>query len=514
MASIVSEVIKDVILEANSKKIVLTPDNYHMLFCEAARRRGVSVEDCKKLEKYISKLDKMYQDELKKMNVRNLDELFAFISSRLNRINPSDFTKLTQAFTLLTKRILQSISLLHNKQARNLANISVQTIDKKISIENINIIKDKWFNFLSDYNDDYLKKLEQYGIKNSDDLEGIVSKLLNAKFTPSSDDKDYTKLAELMIAALVPSIASSMNDELAAISDEIRAKPELLQSDGMQSDIKKFILKRVDLDKSEVKQKIVILDRILDDINEQIKYFISRVAQNENGISSIKTDLDNIRSNDDYIVVKEKLLHVSNSLEFEIKDFLAKLIENKKTISNLKARVKELEDMLLQAKEEISSDYLTNVGTKRAFEIELANIEDVYKRYKIDYSICFFDIDHFKIVNDNYGHEAGDTILSTVGKILKKQSRDIDFVGRYGGEEFVVIMPETSKDNAILFAKNILSNISNFKFLYKGEDIDITISCGVASRKDSKSDRDTLERADSHLYEAKNSGRNCVRPSV
>ncbi len=317
-----------------------------------------------------------------------------------------------------------------------------------------------------------------------------------------------------MIAALVPSIASSMNDELAAISDEIRAKPELLQSDGMQNDIKKFILKRVDLDKSEVKQKIVILDRILDDINEQIKYFISRVAQNENGISSIKTDLDNIRSNDDYIVVKEKLLHVSNSLEFEIKDFLAKLIEDKKTISNLKARVKELEDMLLQAKEEISSDYLTNVGTKRAFEIELANIEDVYKRYKIDYSICFFDIDHFKIVNDNYGHEAGDTILSTVGKILKKQSRDIDFVGRYGGEEFVVIMPETSKDNAILFAKNILSNISNFKFLYRGEDIDITISCGVASRKDSKSDRDTLERADSHLYEAKNSGRNCVRPSV
>ncbi len=133
MASIVSEVIKDVILEANSKKIVLTPDNYHMLFCEAARRRGVSVEDCKKLEKYISKLDKMYQDELKKMNVRNLDELFAFISSRLNRINPSDFTKLTQAFTLLTKRILQSISLLHNKQARNLANISVQTIDKKLA---------------------------------------------------------------------------------------------------------------------------------------------------------------------------------------------------------------------------------------------------------------------------------------------------------------------------------------------------------------------------------------------
>ncbi len=464
MASIVSEVIKDVILEANSKKIVLTPDNYHMLFCEAARRRGVSVEDCKKLEKYISKLDKMYQDELKKMNVRNLDELFAFISSRLNRINPSDFTKLTQAFTLLTKRILQSISLLHNKQARNLANISVQTIDKKISIENINIIKDKWFNFLSDYNDDYLKKLEQYGIKNSDDLEGIVSKLLNTKFTPSSEDKDYTKLAELMIAALVPSIASSMNDELAAISDEIRAKPELLQSDGMQNDIKKFILKRVDLDKSEVKQKIVILDRILDDINEQIKYFISRVAQNENGISSIKTDLDNIRSNDDYIVVKEKLLHVSNSLEFEIKDFLAKLIEDKKTISNLKARVKELEDMLLQAKEEISSDYLTNVGTKRAFEIELANIEDVYKRYKIDYSICFFDIDHFKIVNDNYGHEAGDTILSTVGKILKKQSRDIDFVGRYGGEEFVVIMPETSKDNAILFAKNIyqIYRILNF----------------------------------------------------
>ncbi|MFW5625261.1 MAG: GGDEF domain-containing protein, partial [Campylobacter hyointestinalis] len=241
MASIINEVIKDAIKEANTRQLVLTPDNYMNVFCDIAKKKGVIVEDCQKLSKFISKLDPSYQTQLSKMNVNTIDELFAFITSRLNRQSSVDITKV---FILLTKRILQSISLLHNKEARNLANISLETIDKRVSVENLEIIKDKWFDFLSNYDDSYLKHLEMYGVKQSDDLQKIINTILNSKIS-EQEDPELASLADLMIAALVPSIASSMNDELAAICEEIKAKPELLQSKAMQGDIKKIILKRV-----------------------------------------------------------------------------------------------------------------------------------------------------------------------------------------------------------------------------------------------------------------------------
>ncbi len=133
-------------------------------------------------------------------------------------------------------------------------------------------------------------------------------------------------------------------------------------------------------------------------------------------------------------------------------------------------------------------------------------------RYKIDYTLCFIDIDHFKMVNDTYGHEAGDVILSTVGKILRKYVRQVDFVGRYGGEEFLVILPSTDLAHAIHFADKIRSIVEQFKFLYKNERINVTVSCGVSQRSQHKSKDETLSSADSFLYKAKEAGRNQVMP--
>ncbi|AII14630.1 diguanylate cyclase [Campylobacter iguaniorum] len=510
MASIINEVIKDAIKEANAKHLVLTPDNYYSVFCEVAKKRGIVVEDCQKLEKYMSKLDSPYQLELKKMNVKNVDELFAYISSRLNRLNPADTTKLLQSLVILNKRILQSINVLHNTEAKNLSNVSLQTINRQVSVDSVELMKDKWFNFLSNYDDSYLKKLEPYGIKQSDDIQKIINILLKAKLNPS-ENLDLKDIAELVVAALVPSIASSMNDELASISSELSKQPELLQSTGMQDDIKRFILKRVDLDKNEFKNKIGTLDEILNDIDSKISHFISISSTSQTGVKTIKQDLHGVNIAGDYTLVKEKLINIANSLDIEISDFLSKMNESDKTIKALQSKVSELEAKLDEAREEIQNDFLTGVGSKKAFNIELNRIESVYQRYGVEYCICFFDIDHFKTVNDTYGHDAGDTILSTVGKILKKYSRDVDFVGRYGGEEFVVILPRTSKQDAILFAQKILKSISGFKFIYKDEEIRITISCGVASRIKHATSKETLQKADEHLYEAKNSGRNCIK---
>ena len=142
----------------------------------------------------------------------------------------------------------------------------------------------------------------------------------------------------------------------------------------------------------------------------------------------------------------------------------------------------------------------------------MKKVEDAFERYKTDYSLCFLDIDHFKMVNDTYGHEAGDVILANIGKILNKYVRQTDFVGRYGGEEFLIILPNINLEQAFYFSNKIRGIIESYKFIYKGERIKITVSCGLSQRSKQSSLKDAVEAADKMVYKAKESGRNKVLP--
>ena len=188
--------------------------------------------------------------------------------------------------------------------------------------------------------------------------------------------------------------------------------------------------------------------------------------------------------------------------------------KDQKTIKELQEKVGKLESELESAKKESKEDFLTKTATKRALIEELERMEEKYKRYGNDYSICFFDIDHFKKINDTYGHEAGDVILASVGQMLRKYSRDADFVGRYGGEEFVVLLPELSLANGIKFANKMREVLQNSKFIYKDERINVTASCGVSVRSANANSTVTIEEADKMLYLAKQNGRNRVMPEI
>ena len=131
-----------------------------------------------------------------------------------------------------------------------------------------------------------------------------------------------------------------------------------------------------------------------------------------------------------------------------------------------------------------------------------------------NYSICFVDIDCLKSIDDTYGHEAGDVILSAVAQVLKKNARKVDFVGRYGGEEFVILLPSTGLKDSVKFGDKLRSMIENFKFIYKNERIKVTISSGIATRSANLSETMTLEAADKMLYLSKENGRNQVMPKI
>lgn len=155
-------------------------------------------------------------------------------------------------------------------------------------------------------------------------------------------------------------------------------------------------------------------------------------------------------------------------------------------------------------------DPLTGTINRRKFE-ELSTLElERTMRYKHSLSFLMLDIDHFKSVNDTYGHAVGDEVIKRFAHICKDMARNLDIVARIGGEEFVIMLPETNRDGAYLFAQRLREIVSSTSVTIEGKEINYTVSIGV-SVFDIDKDKDVksvLWRADKALYEAKNSGRN------
>jgi diguanylate cyclase (GGDEF)-like protein len=154
------------------------------------------------------------------------------------------------------------------------------------------------------------------------------------------------------------------------------------------------------------------------------------------------------------------------------------------------------------------NDSLTGLHVRRYFMAKLQDEIHRTQRYKKSLSVVMGDLDMFKTVNDTYGHTAGDKVLKAVGAFLQKSVRDVDSVGRYGGEEFIMFLPETVKEAAFILADRLRKGVSEIEV---GNLPPVTISLGIATfPDDGKSIDDLLQRADAALYAAKERGRNQV----
>ena len=156
------------------------------------------------------------------------------------------------------------------------------------------------------------------------------------------------------------------------------------------------------------------------------------------------------------------------------------------------------------------TDALTGCFNKKEIEFLTEKILKNYLRYGNSFSILMLDIDFFKKVNDTYGHLAGDFILKEVANTLKNTIRDSDFCGRFGGEEFIILLPNTKLTGALKLAERIRNIIENKEFNFNGEKIPITVSIGITSASKHDNVSSLIERADTALYDAKRNGRNRV----
>ncbi|MDD5044438.1 MAG: GGDEF domain-containing protein [Candidatus Omnitrophica bacterium] len=157
------------------------------------------------------------------------------------------------------------------------------------------------------------------------------------------------------------------------------------------------------------------------------------------------------------------------------------------------------------------TDSLTGALSRRYSAERLIEEVDRSNRFKLEFCVLMADIDHFKKYNDQYGHLVGDAVLKEVVGIIKENLRHIDLVSRYGGEEFLMLLPETSKENGTLVAERIRAKIEAHKIYAYDETIQVTISIGVASfPEDSRDVQELTDKADWALYRCKNTGRNRV----
>jgi two-component system cell cycle response regulator len=205
--------------------------------------------------------------------------------------------------------------------------------------------------------------------------------------------------------------------------------------------------------------------------------------------------------------------YITKPINFaELEARVNSLLRIKSLQSDLAARERELSELNDKLRTISLTDGLTGVENRRSLEERLHEMWQHSVRLHEPIALIICDIDKFKSVNDNYGHQAGDSVLKEFARLLKAEAREIDRVGRYGGEEFLLILSGTVLDAAVTFAERLREKVEGHTFSYAGGTLRRTMSCGVAASPHPRvKDQEALLRAaDDALYVAKETGRNRV----
>lgn len=206
-----------------------------------------------------------------------------------------------------------------------------------------------------------------------------------------------------------------------------------------------------------------------------------------------------------FLSAKGKAHDIVHGMELDADAYIPKPFEPDVLLAKVKAVLRRYSHLnkLLQY------DTLTKVFNRRMLKSSLSAELNRVKRYKQPASIFMLDLDHFKNINDTYGHDFGDIVLKKIAASLLENMRDTDYVGRIGGEEFVIVMPNTEKKTGLLAADRLRAKIAQLVFDPAG--LHVTISGGVSTApEDAEGIESLLKKADLALYAAKENGRNCI----
>lgn len=361
-------------------------------------------------------------------------------------------------------------------------------------------------NFLSQLTE---SEYSEVASQNIDSLEKLVQLLLR-RIHP----QNVEAIVDLLKQSLTPSISQENDANIDILFDELKAKPKLIFEKSVQIKIEKLISQRFEKDKQTVIKRTEDISKLVLLMEE---YFNEAIFSSDSGskkVLNIREKIESIDVKNGEIEalskIQNELINAASSIEEEMNKVTTKLSSGKTKIEELEEKISSLESELKKTRAENKKDFLTQVLTRKAFNEEINRIESSFKRAQTQYAVVFLDIDFFKKINDTYGHECGDVVLSTFGKILNKSIRDHDLVGRYGGEEFIVVVHFNLERELLMFLKRIKAIVNENSFIYKDKKIKVTFSAGVSIRGKYPNYENAIQKADSLLYKAKESGRNKI----
>ncbi|MCC9605777.1 GGDEF domain-containing protein [Blastopirellula sp. JC732] len=238
----------------------------------------------------------------------------------------------------------------------------------------------------------------------------------------------------------------------------------------------------------EVKRAQAVI-RQLEDISRDIR---RNLATHQSSILHFKERINELGDSQD--------TQAWQNLCEEAEQMLSPTMRLSSQIANAYDEIRQQANLLMTFTES-RTDPLTGLSNRRALDDSLENLIAMKGRYDFTFSLCIFDVDHFKRVNDQHGHLHGDRVLVEVSNLIDNCVRETDIVTRYGGEEFVVLMPSTDIYGACIFAERLRTSAE--------AQLGVTISGGLSQVRSEDEARTLLARADAALYRAKANGRNC-----
>lgn len=236
-------------------------------------------------------------------------------------------------------------------------------------------------------------------------------------------------------------------------------------------------------------------------------------------LAEAKTELEQQHLEErDTTYLAEDLLSQAKKQMVQVSLVTAKnLMEAARKVERNRQQLDDLQNERNRLAQQVTTDPLTDIGNRKYFDMRLGEEVNRCKRKRSALSLVLFDLDHFKRLNDTFGHQAGDMVLRSAAREIKKAMRTTDVVARYGGEEFAIIAPGTDRDGAIASAERMRACLENVSVLYNGRRLQVTASFGVVTvvnPDELRSPEQLVELTDACLYEAKRAGRNCVRSAV
>lgn len=353
---------------------------------------------------------------------------------------------------------------------------------------------------------------------------------LNPDDKPGYDqiEQEISNMLSNLLAQLV--IPSRYNEQLATLKDKLMGKLNWYELVPLLEQVANLVIDALGDGQEEFEHFLQGLDQRLDTIQQLVNHASQgQINRSDARIvfeGMLEGQVDEIRS-----VVNSK--NDLGELGHSISEHLGLIIqamhafsseenhregELTQQLSDMQLKLDEMEKLAESAQYAIEEqrkkamhDALTGLPNRESYQQRLEQEMQRIKRYGGKLSLMVCDVDLFKRINDTYGHLAGDKVLKIIARSLQKNLRDSDFIARFGGEEFVALMPETSTDEAKIVAEKLRKKIEESPFNFKKEPVQITVSFGISEFAEGESVDNVFERADKALYKAKEQGRNQVQ---